>query len=219
MQMIKAVIFDLDNTLYDYDTCNIIAEDVLYKTISGELGISYECACDSVKRAKENVKKNLGIEVASSHNRLLYMQDVCEQLGKNPLKYAMHFYNAYWGTLLREMRLFDYVDPFINSLRDKGIQVGVLTDLTAHIQYRKIVTLGLAEKIDYLVTSEEAGAEKPSYKMFKLMLDKLNILPGEALMIGDSQPKDIEGALSVGMQAVKFEKGMNVYERTSALLG
>ena len=217
--MIKAVIFDLDNTLYDYDLCNAAAEAALYREISDQLKISCETAGAVVKKAKINVKKNLGAEVAASHNRLLYMQNVCEQLGKDPLKYAMRFYNAYWDVMLMEMKLFDYVIPFINTLQGRGMQTGILTDLTAHIQYRKMEALGLTGYVDCLVTSEEAGAEKPSDKIFHLMLKKLKVLPKEALMIGDSQFRDIEGAVSVGMQAVRFEKGMDVYERTSALLG
>lgn len=217
--MIKAVIFDLDNTLYDYDRCNEIAEKALYNAISDEFKISYGKAQDALKKAKFHVKENLGSEVAASHNRLLYMQDVCEQFGKNPLQYAMNFYNIYWDTMLSEMTLFGYAIPLIDGLRDKGIKVGILTDLTAHIQYRKIAALGLDIRIDYLVTSEEVGAEKPSEKMFHLMLKKMNVLPEEAIMIGDSQSKDIDGAMAVGLNAIKYEKGMDIYERTSALLG
>ena len=217
--MIKAVIFDLDNTLYDYDRCNEIAEEALYNAISDEFEISYGKAHDVLKKAKSNVKDKLGSEVAASHNRLLYMQDICEQLGKNPLQYAMNFYNIYWDTMLNEMTLFEYVIPMLDGLRDKGIKVGILTDLTAHIQYRKIASLGLGTRIDYLVTSEEAGAEKPSEKMFHLMLKKLNVLPEEAIMIGDSQSKDIDGAMAVGLNAIKYDKGMDIYEQTSALLG
>lgn len=217
--MIKAVIFDLDNTLYDYDRCNAIAEYHLYRMISANLNLTYEAAEETVRKAKIKVKENLGTEVAASHNRLLYMQNVCEQLGKDPLKYALEFYNVYWDTMLREMELFDYVNPLIGSLRNRGIQTGILTDLTAHIQYRKIISLGLSGKIDCLVTSEEAGEEKPSRKIFKRMLEKLSVLPEEALMIGDSQRKDVDGAISVGMQAVRYVKGMDVYERTATLLG
>lgn len=199
---IKAVIFDLDNTLYDYDTCNELAEKNLYKTISISFGISEEQAEGLLIQAKRNIKKQLGTEVAASHNRLLYMQNICEQMGKSPLMYSFKFYNAYWDTMLDHMYPFDYVKPLFVELKKRELKIGILTDLTAHIQYRKLEKLEITKWIDCLVTSEEAGAEKPSNKMFDLMLKKLGMCPEEVLMVGDSPKKDIEGANKVGMEGI-----------------
>lgn len=215
--MIKAVIFDLDNTLYHYDYCNGLAEKVLFAQISAEFGVSVEGAATMLQKAKGYVKRQLG-HVAASHNRLLYMQNICEQAGKNPIVYAMKFYDVYWNVMLREMVPFEYVNPLIDSLRRKNIKTGILTDMTAHIQYKKIMALGLKEKIDYIVTSEEVGVEKPSVKMFGLMLEKMAVKPDEVIMIGDSQVKDIRGALQMGMKTLLFENGMNMYECVITLL-
>lgn len=215
---IKAVVFDLDNTLYDYDACNIMAEKNLFKTIASEFSITEDDAKHLLKNAKLNIKNQLGDEVAASHNRLLYMQNICEQVGRNPLKYAMRFYDVYWNTLLDNMMLFDYVQPVLNELKVKNIRIGVLTDLTAHIQYKKLEKLGLCDKIDYLVTSEEAGAEKPSEKMFNLMIKKLGVNPEETLMVGDSEKKDIAGAETVGMKTIVFKKENKMIEEIRALL-
>jgi putative hydrolase of the HAD superfamily len=207
--MIKAVIFDLDNTLYDYDACNVLAEKQLLEVIAAEFHVSEERAAGFLKHSKEYVKYQLGNEVASSHNRLLYMQNICEQAEKNPLQYAMKFYDTYWNTMLEHMRLYDYVRPLLKELHSKNIKVGILTDLTAHIQYRKISRLGLTTQIDYLVTSEEAGAEKPSEKMFGLMLGKMKVKPEKAIMIGDSMKKDVEGAKKIGMRSIYFDRSEN----------
>ena len=215
---IKAVVFDLDNTLYDYEACNTLAEKELFKTIADEFGITEKDAKMLLKNAKANIKNQLGDEVAASHNRLLYMQNICEQAGRNPLKYAMKFYDAYWNTILRNMVPFDYVKPLWYELKEKNIRIGVLTDLTAHIQYRKLEKLGLCDKIDYLVTSEEAGAEKPSEKMFNLMLKKMEVRPEETLMIGDSVNKDIAGAEMVGIHALMYEKNDKIADRIELYL-
>lgn len=203
---IKAVVFDLDNTLYDYDACNQLAEKSLFEKISTEFAITEDEAEHLLKAAKKNIKNALGEDAAASHNRLLYMQNICELAGKNPLKYAMTFYDEYWNTMLENMSLYDYVIPLMNELHSKGIKIGVLTDLTAHIQYRKLQKLRLTEKVDCLVTSEEAGAEKPSRKMFDAMLWKLGVEPGEVLMVGDSKEKDIIGAENAGIQGILFQK-------------
>lgn len=217
--MIKAVIFDLDNTLYDYDKCNAFAEARLFETIALDFAISKEQAVQLLKQAKKNVKEQLGSGVAASHNRLLYMQNVCEQAGRNPFEYALKFYDVYWNTFLANMTLFTYAGPLLQELRQKNMKVGVLTDLTAHIQYRKIIRLGIENQIDYLVTSEEAGAEKPSEKIFRLMLAKMNVCPEEALMIGDSLPKDIQGAEAVGIRGLLFGGKVDAIAKTRSLLG
>ena len=217
--MIKAIIFDLDNTLYDYDSCNAIAEKKLFKEISLDFEIPEEKIPELYQCVKNHVKMAIGNEVAASHNRLLYMQDICEKLGRNPLLYAMKFYDVYWNAMLDNMKLFDYVEPLIEEARKRGIKIGILTDLTAHIQYRKIIKLGLAEKIDYLVTSEEAGVEKPSEKIFLKMLGKMRVEPYEALMIGDSYEKDILGAKKVGMEVLHYDRKTRMMEEVGRILG
>ncbi len=216
--MIKAVIFDLDNTLYDYDACNATAEKRLFEVMDLDLDVSRQRCVELLKCAKEDIKRKLGDGVAASHNRLLYMQNICEQEGKNPFLYAMKFYNVYWDTMLENMKLFNYVEPLIGELKKREIKIGILTDLTSHIQYRKIVSLGLSEKIDYFVTSEEAGAEKPSEKMFLLMLEKMQLDSSQVLMIGDSYKKDIIGAEHVGMKALHYDGDLDFIEKVIAVL-
>lgn len=210
--MVKAVIFDLDNTLYDYDVCNEKAEESLLKEIAAVFHIDADRSRELLKNAKKNVKKQLGEEVAASHNRLLYMQNICEQMNKPSAKYAMGFYNCYWDTMLEEMQLFPYVIPLVKALRERGCKVALLTDLTAHIQYRKLEKLGLGNYLDYIVTSEEAGAEKPSGKMFELTLSKLELSREEVIMVGDSLKKDIEGAQACGIKGILFEKSVDIHE-------
>ncbi len=76
--MVKAVLFDLDGTLYDYDSCNSISETGLAGTISECFGVSVDRAYELLRTAKSNVKQRLGVGVAASHNRMLYMQEICE---------------------------------------------------------------------------------------------------------------------------------------------
>lgn len=208
--MLKVVIFDLDNTLYDYDTCNQQAEKCLFKVIAEDFSITQEEAKELLNNAKRNVKARLGGDIAASHNRLLYMQNICEQAGENPLVYAMKFYDIYWDSMLDNMELFGYVLPLFECLHQKGITIAVLTDMTAQIQYRKLKKLELTEYVDYIVTSEEAGAEKPSDRMFELILQKAGAVPQEALMVGDHAVKDIMGAAKLGIPGILYCKDIDI---------
>lgn len=201
--MIRAVIFDLDDTLYGYGELDREARRRVRDYTCGELGISEQEYEEAYLYGRSETKRQLG-DVAASHNRILYCQKTLEYLGVNPVPLSLRMYETYWGTFLSKMRLFDGVREFMDCMHAHGIMMMVCTDLTAHIQHRKLEALGIADDIKYLVTSEEAGKEKPAREVFELCLKKLGVRAEEVCCIGDSLVKDIEGARAAGMQAVQF---------------
>ena len=74
--------------------------------------------------------------------------------------------------------------------------------MLADIQMEKLEYLGLADRIDYLVSSEEAGMDKPGSPIFWLALQKCGCLAGEAVMVGDNFRHDVQGATDVGIAGV-----------------
>ena len=201
--MIHAVIFDLDNTLYAYDPLDAEARSRVRDYTCREIGITEEQYDEAYLFGRSETKRQLN-EVGASHNRMLYFQKALEYMGLNPMPHSLRMYEMYWGTFLEKMTLYDGAREFIDCLHEHGIKVMVCTDLTAHIQHRKLEALGLAQDICCLVTSEEAGREKPSPDIFALCLKKLDLPPDEVCCIGDSLVKDVEGAKAAGMQAVHF---------------
>jgi putative hydrolase of the HAD superfamily len=137
--------------------------------------------------------------MASSHNRLLYFQRMLEMLDLNPLQHAMTLYNTYWDTFLDNMQVYEGVQELLTRYSGK---ICFLTDLTVHIQYRKVEALNLLAYSSKIVTSEEAGREKPHPYMFMLGLQKLNMSGNEVCMIGDNFKKDIKGASNLGIPSI-----------------
>lgn len=203
--MIKAAVFDLDNTIYDYDKCDRYAVKKLRNHCGKVYGLSAENFDQLYEKAKIITKKRLGA-VAASHNRMLYAQNLMELLRKRPVSYALELYDIYWNAMLEHMEPYGYVLPLFERLERIGIRIAVLTDLTVHIQHRKIRKLGIADYISVLVTSEEAGKEKPDKAAFELVLEKLNLLPHQVIMVGDSYEKDIAGARNAGMHGILFSR-------------
>ena len=124
---------------------------------------------------------------------------MCELLNLNPLKHALKIYNIYWNKFLEKMKPFDGVDELFQKYNNK---VCLVTDLTAHIQFRKIEKLKLSNFCNTMVTSEEAGKEKPHPYIFLLALQKLNLNTNDVCMIGDNFRKDIYGASNLGIDAI-----------------
>ncbi len=200
MDKYKGILLDIDNTLYNYDITHKIAENQVLEFCINELNLEK----DIVENAYEIGRKKVHIELsetAASHNRLLYFQKMCEILNINSLDYAFRIYNIYWDTFLENMTPFDGIYDFLEKYKNK---ICLVTDLTAHIQYRKIEKLKLNQFIDKIVTSEEAGREKPHPYMFMLALEKLNLGKHEVCMIGDSFKKDILGASNLGIDSIWF---------------
>lgn len=203
--MIKAVVFDLDNTIYNYDECHIVAMKQLEEYVCDKYGLNKVDFRKNFELAKDEVKKLLG-NTGASHNRMLYMQIFLEKINQSPVEDALELYDIYWGAMLEKMTPFKYVMPLMKQLKHRKIEIGILTDLTAHIQHRKIKKLCITEYIDAIVTSEEVGAEKPSNIAFSRIIEKLHCNPEEILMIGDSQKRDIDGAVNAGMRGMLFSE-------------
>jgi len=202
----KAVIFDTDNTLYPYNFSHKCATHAVEKKAEKLLGINKEEFSTAYLISRKEIKSRLG-DTASSHSRLLYFQRTLEILGlETQVMITLDLEQTYWRTFLSNIRLFPSVKEYIQDLRAQGIRSAVVTDLTAQIQFRKLVYFGLHESFDYIVTSEEAGADKPSYQPFQLALDKLGVLASDDIwMIGDHPVKDIQGARDT-INAVTFQK-------------
>lgn len=215
--MVRAVIFDLDNTLYSYDPLDKEAGKRVREYACKEIGITQEQYEEAYHYGRNETKSQLH-DVGASHNRMLYFQKTLEYLGVNPIRCALKMYEIYWGTFLEKMVLYEGARKFIDCLHEHEIKVMVCTDLTAHIQHRKLEALGLAKDICCLVTSEEAGREKPSPEIFALCLKKLGLPPEDVCCIGDSLAKDVEGAKAAGMQAIHFHPEKPTGEQYEAAL-
>ena len=90
------------------------------------------------------------------------------------------------------------------KLKKRKIRIGIGTDMTAYVQYRKLEAIGVTSYIDFIVTSEEAGVEKPHYHFFDICVEKAGVRPEECAFIGDNVRKDIEGAWESGMKGIWY---------------
>ena len=154
--------------------------------------------------ARKQIHYRLG-NTASSHNRLLYFQNLLEQSGYGSgVSLALNMNDIYWKTYIDNIRVFDGVVQFLEYTKKLKVPVGFITDLTSDVQFRKIQHMQLENKITVLVTSEEVGKDKPETVIFKLALKKLGFVPRVLWMIGDGYYRDVLGGRAIG--AVTFQK-------------
>lgn len=197
--MFKGILLDLDNTLYDYNLSHEAAKLAVIDYVSNFYGLNISTVTSAFDQACSSVKENL-TGTAASHNRLLYFQRMLEILSINALKNGLYLYDLYWDTFFNKMVLYPEAFNFLEKI-NKKYKTCLVTDLTVHIQHRKIHKLGLEDLIDFIVTSEEIGQDKPHGTMFAKALEKMNLNANEVCMIGDNFQKDILGAVQQGIQS------------------
>lgn len=189
-----AFLFDTDNTLYPYDPAHAAAQHAVKEKVVSTFSISPQDFDKAFKEARNQVKTRLK-HTASSHSRLLYLQRMLEIMGLgSQVLLALDFEQTYWRTFLSNAVLFDGVKELLDDIRLLGIPTAIVTDLTAQIQFRKVVYFGLDHYFDYIVTSEEAGFDKPHEAPFQIALEKMRPQGDCIWMIGDNPVNDICGA-------------------------
>ena len=200
-----AIMFDTDNTLYAYDPAHKAAHKALRDKVVGAFSIAPEEFDKAYNEARRQVKAALN-GTASSHSRLLYLQRMLEIMGLgSQVLHALDFEQTYWRAFLNHAILFDGVRDLLDDIRLHGIPTAIVTDLTAQIQFRKMVYFGLDRYFDYIVTSEEAGFDKPHAAPFRLAVQKLRPKGDCIWMVGDNPQHDIRGGRE-NVNAVTLQK-------------
>ena len=88
------------------------------------------------------------------------------------------------------MKLFKWVIPFLKYCKKHKKKIVIVTDLCSQIQFSKIIKLKIYPYVDFIVSSEEAGVEKPAPFIFGCALNKVSGNRKDAVIIGDSLRKD-----------------------------
>ena len=190
--MVKALFFDIDNTLYCYDKAHTTAMKKLLEFGESEFSLDSGTMCSLLAEAQKNLESRLGTNCAAIHNRLIRFQCFLELLKYPDLTKALKMRNIYWDTFLSVMVPEPGIMDLLSTLYTSHIPMGIGSDQNSHIQYQKLEKLGMLKYFSWIVTSEEAGAEKPSAEFFRLCAQKAGCKPEECVFIGDNLKKDVE---------------------------
>lgn len=208
--MIKAVFFDLYNTVVRFDP----PREELQVAVCREMGMTvtaegiergYVRADDYLARenARDPVFKRPKERLAAFWAE--YERLVLEGAGvKAPLELS----GKVFARVRRKdygLALFDDVLPAMDILRHRGLVLGLLSNINRDV--RKLTDdLRLTPYLDFAITSAEAGAEKPHPPMFLAALRRADCAPDEALHVGDQYHSDVVGARGVGIKPLLLDR-------------
>lgn len=199
---IKAILLDLDNTLYQYEPCHQCALKSCWQYFKKIKPVSFSQFKKDYELAKMEVKKNT-IGQAASHSRFLYFQKLLEEnFKKTNVNLTIKLEEYYWLKFFKRMKLFKGVLDFLKKCKENNVRICLITDLTARIQFEKVKILKIGKYFDFIVSSEEAGKEKPHKIIFSLALRKLKMNSKEVVLIGDDYNKDFIGAKKLKIKTI-----------------
>ena len=101
-------------------------------------------------------------------------------------------------------RPFDDVLPALDNLT--GMSLAVITNGASDLQRAKLRVAGLERYFPAALISGELGFGKPDGRIFRLALDELGVSAAEAVMVGDSPERDIAGAVDAGLRALWLDR-------------
>jgi len=211
--MIKAVFFDLDGTLCDSDTAwNIAIKETFQRLHEHEPNVSEEAITEAWTAVHQRLFQQLGAgKLSMAEVRDARFQCLFEELGLPADKVMEELSDFFCSRYLTSLRLYEDV-TVLEELH--AYHVGIITngahDEHTDSQLSKVRHLGLSERIQSLTISGEIGIRKPNLGIFKVACERANVLPEEAIFIGDSVQNDIVGANRASMTSVLINRKLDV---------
>ncbi len=191
---VEAVIFDVDNTLVDFDKWKRAAVDAaVMAMIDAGLDLSPEAA----KKKIYEIYEEKGIEYQEVFND--FLQEVLGYIDYRILASGIVAYRR-----AREGALVPYPHVQLALLRlfRMGLKLAVVSDAPRLQVWMRLVSLGVDRFFDAVVTFDDTGKRKPAREPFQKALELLAVPADAAVMVGDWAERDIVGAKELGMITV-----------------
>ena len=209
----RCLLFDLDHTLWDYETNSREALSELYADFElNKKGIEEEKFLQTFY-----VINN---ELWDQYDRGLLHRDVIRNerfhrillaLGVNEYEMSLRLSHEYISESPKKKNLIEGCRETLDYLHPKYPMV-IVTNGFDEIQSTKLSSSGIDHYFKSIVTSARAGYKKPAREIFEFALRENNVLPAEAIMIGDNLLTDIAGAVNANIDTVFFNPNKTQHE-------
>ena len=201
----RAVLFDLDGTLYDYDRAHEQGYLSVRRYARENFGMEEERFDELYRQTMAEIERRMGAQVAAIHDRYLRFQLMLEKEDLPLVPHVWGMNRAYWDVFLEHMVMSPGLYPCLRWLHREGYVLGICTNMTIDYQIRKLERLGIAAFFDFVVSSEEVNSEKPDPEIFLRSSEKAGCRPIKCLFVGDNLALDVQGAMNAGIVGVWYE--------------
>jgi putative hydrolase of the HAD superfamily len=194
--MLKAVLFDLDNTLIDF------------------MSMKRKCCSAAVSAmVKEGLKMPRRKALDILFELYIFERFLRKVNGKVDYKILSAGIAAYRNKQPRYMRPYPAVVPVLRWLRSRGLKLAIVSDAPRLKAWMRLRELGIASYFDAVVAFGDVKVRKPAKMPFRKALSELGVKPSEALMVGDNPKRDMIGAKRLGIKTCFARYGYNFVGR------
>ena len=192
--MIRAIIFDLDNTLLDFVKMKQFAvKAAITAMIEAGLNVDEEKAYQDIF--------DLYVE-KGWENQQVFDDYLNQTVGKVSNKILAAGIVSYRRAREATLLVYPNVNKTLIELIKMGIQLSVVSDAPSREAWMRLYYLNLHHVFDPVLTFDDTGVRKPSPKPFEMALEIMKSTPNEVLMIGDWPERDVVGAKQIGMKTI-----------------
>ncbi|MCA1561661.1 MAG: HAD-IA family hydrolase [Acidobacteria bacterium] len=206
--MPRAVLFDLDDTLFDHYLCTRTALGVLHNRHECFRALDFATFEHAHGQYLEELHQSvlegrLDLDAARTERfKRLYARAGVKADPEMVATAAAAYRHEYKAARTAVAG----AEGLLTRVRDYA-RIGVVSNNVREEQEEKLRHCGLDRFVDALVVSEEVGAAKPDPEIFRVALERLACSADQAVMVGDSWAADIAGARRLGMRAIWFNRG------------
>lgn len=193
-RVIRAIVFDLDNTLTDFMR---MKEAAITAAIDGMIDAGFRLSATELRARVASVYDEKGLEFQRVFDELLQ-----REFGEVDPKILASGIVAYRRARESALVLYPHAQMTLLELAKRGIRLGVVSDAPRLQVWLRLCGLGLQHVFDAVVTFDDTGERKPAPAPFREVLRRLDVDAHEAMMIGDWAERDVVGAKSLGMKTV-----------------
>jgi putative hydrolase of the HAD superfamily len=201
----KDLFFDLDHTLWDFETNSKETIQELYNTHRlADLGIVdfdgfYNTYSAHNHRLWDRYTKGF-IKQEELRWKRVYLSLLDFKVANEPL--AKQMSQAYLEILPNKKHLFPYTIEILEYLKQKDYKMHLITNGFESVQFKKIKNSGLQDYFIEVITSEASNSLKPQKEIFEYALKNANASVEKSIMIGDNESADIQGGINMGMDTI-----------------
>ncbi|WP_158240553.1 HAD family hydrolase [Telmatospirillum siberiense] len=202
----KAVLFDLGETLYSYEGLPLSWKDHYQAAWKRALQMAgLDCADYDLSLAAAHMEKfNTRIVIRDEEFSSDHIFDGALLQLKIDQIHREKIVDAYFGYFRQALRPYPESRKVLEILRRNGIRTGALTDVAygmpAHFVEDDLRLCGILDLLDVWFTSVHVGYRKPHPRGFLTLCEALEIAPSEAIYVGNEE-KDVVGAKNAGLTA------------------
>lgn len=188
--MIKAVIFDLDDTLYNEKDFVLNG----FRTVCQYLSIKYNINFDEMFYNC--------VETLEQQGRGKVFNELCKYYN---LTEDISLLVDIYRNAKPKISLYEDSIYVLNKL-SKVYKLGLITDGMAKVQWNKIKALGIEMYFDKIIVTDDFGRDywKPHRFAYDVMLKCFSCISKEAIYVGDNPNKDFIGAREVGLKTIRI---------------